>query len=73
LKLCGFCRGGKAFTLTDHCPEHARAEKPLVQLQPALAEGIFKALLRPCSETVERHRKASNADFRHNASTALSD
>jgi hypothetical protein len=37
-----------------------------MQLQPTLAERIFKTLLRPGSETVERDRKASNAHFRHN-------
>src|SRR5580693_9604334 len=51
--------------LTDHCPEHARAEHPLMQFQPALAERMFKTLLRPRSETVERDRKACNAHFRH--------
>jgi len=44
----------RAPVLTDHCLEHARTEHPLVQFQPAFAERIFKALLRPCSETVER-------------------
>jgi hypothetical protein len=37
-----------------------------VQFQPALAEWIFKTLLRPCTETVERDRKACNAHSRHN-------
>src|ERR1700722_13704134 len=55
----------RAAVLTGHCPEHARTEQPLVQFQPALAERIFKTLLRPCSETVERDRKACNAHFRH--------
>src|SRR6202051_449531 len=44
----------RAAVLTGHCPEHARAEYPLVQFPPALAERIFKTLVRPCSETVER-------------------
>jgi hypothetical protein len=48
----GFINTIRTATLTNHCPEHARAEKPLVQLPPAVAEGIFKALLRPCSEPV---------------------
>jgi hypothetical protein len=32
---------------------------------PTLAERIFKALLRACSETVERDGKTCNAYFRH--------
>jgi hypothetical protein len=36
-----------------------------MQFLPALAERIFETLLRPCSETVERDRKACNAYFRH--------
>src|SRR5580698_5170106 len=55
----------RAAVLTDHRPEHARTEQPLVQFPPAFAERIFKTLLRPCSETVERDRKACNAHFRH--------
>src|SRR5258707_1472684 len=55
----------RAAVLTDHCPEHARTEYPLVQFPPTLAERIFKTLLRSCSETVERDRKACNAHFRH--------
>src|SRR6202035_3804583 len=55
----------RAPVLTDHCLEHARPEQPLVQFPPAFAERIFKTLLRPCSETVERDRKACNAHFRH--------
>src|SRR6202051_5126550 len=55
----------RAAVLTDHCPEHTRTEHPLVQFPPALAERMFKTLLRPCSETVERDRKACNAHFRH--------
>src|ERR1700686_5505530 len=55
----------RALVLTDHCLEHARTEQPPVQFQPAFAERIFKTLLRPCSETVERDRKACNAHFRH--------
>ncbi len=51
--------------LTDHCLEHARTEQPRVQFPPALAERIFKTLLRPCSEAVERDGKACNAHFRH--------
>src|SRR6185312_15890755 len=43
--------------------------EPLVQFQPTLAERIFKTLLRPCSETIERDRKACNAHSRHIAST----
>src|SRR5258705_1831831 len=57
----------RAAVLTDHGPEHARAEYPLVQLPPTLAEGIFKTLLRPRSESVERDRKACDAHFRHKA------
>src|SRR5579864_110427 len=57
----------RAALLTDHCPEHARTEHPLVQFLPALAERIFKTLLRPSSETVKRDRKACNAHSRHNA------
>src|SRR6202795_5287783 len=34
----------RAAVLTDHCPEHARTEHPLVQLPPTLAERIFKTL-----------------------------
>jgi hypothetical protein len=56
----------RAAVLTGHCPEHTRTEHPLVQFQPALAERIFKTLLKPCSESVERDRKACNAHFRHN-------
>src|SRR5580704_9854751 len=56
----------RAAVLTGHCPEHARTEHPLVQLLPTLAERIFKTLLRPCSEPVERDREARNAHFRHN-------
>src|SRR6185437_11900105 len=52
--------------LTNHCPEHARTEHPLVQFRPTLAERIFTALVRPCSEAVERDRKACNANFCHN-------
>src|SRR6185437_5535387 len=55
--------------LTSHRPEGARVEEPLVQFQPTLAERIFKTLLRPCSETIERDRKACNAHSRHIAST----
>src|SRR6185437_7764890 len=55
----------RAAVLTDHRPEHTRTEHPLVQLPPALAERIFKTLLRPGSETVERDRKACNAHSRH--------
>ena len=55
----------RAAVLANHRSEHTRAEHPLVQFPPALAEWIFKALLRPCSETVERDRKACNAHFRH--------
>src|SRR5262249_49265159 len=55
----------RAAVLTDHCPEHARAEHPLMQLPPTLAERIFKALLGPCAEAVKRDRKAANAHFRH--------
>ena len=62
----------RAAVLTDHCPEHARTEHPLVQFPPALAERIFKTLLRPCSETVERDRKACNAHFRHNKLPSVS-
>jgi hypothetical protein len=36
-----------------------------VQFHPAFADRIFKTLFRPCSETVERDRKACNAHFRH--------
>src|SRR5271170_6909830 len=57
----------RAAVLTDHCPKHARAEHPRVQFPPALAERIFKTLLRPCSETVERDRKACNTHFRHDS------
>src|SRR6185437_6468193 len=58
--------------LTDHCPEHARTEYPLVQFPPALAERIVKTLLWPCSETVERDRKACNTHFRHNTLPCVS-
>src|SRR5262245_43480834 len=58
----------RAAALTGHCPEGARAEEPLVQLQPTLAERSFKTLLGSCAETVERNRKACNAHSRHNAS-----
>src|ERR1700727_3835875 len=61
----GLIHAVRAAVLTDHCPEHTRAEHPRVQFPPALAERIFKTLLRPCSETVERDRKACNAHFRH--------
>src|SRR3981081_955176 len=61
----GLIAAVRAAVLTDHCPEHARTEHPLVQFQPAFAERIFKTLLRPCSETVERDRKACNAHLRH--------
>src|SRR5580704_13949986 len=44
----------RAAILTGHCPEHARAEDPLMQFPPALAKRIFKTLLKPGSETVER-------------------
>ena len=46
--------------------EHARAEHPLVQFAPALAERVFKTLLRPRAKTIERDRKTCNAHFRHN-------
>jgi hypothetical protein len=36
-----------------------------MQFMPTLAERIFKALLKACSETVERDGKACNAYFRH--------
>src|SRR5580700_10135961 len=55
----------RAPVLADHCLEHARTEQPPVQFHPAFAERIFKTLFRPCSETVERDRKACNAHFRH--------
>ena len=44
----------RAAVLTDHLPEHARAEKPVVQLVPTLAQRIFEALLRTCSEAIKR-------------------
>src|SRR6202045_1060319 len=62
----------RAAVLTDHCSEHTRAEHPLVQFPSALAERIFKTLLRPGSETVERDRKACNAHFRHNTLPSVS-
>src|SRR5580704_14886643 len=61
----------RAAVLTDHCPEHTRTEHPLVQFPPALAERIFKTLIRPCSEPVERDRKACNAHFRHDEPSLL--
>src|ERR1700736_2321808 len=63
----GLIHAVRAAVLTDHCPEHARTEHPLVQFPPALAERIFKTLLRPCSEAIERDRKACNAHSRHKA------
>src|SRR5882757_7456546 len=62
----GLIHAVRAAVLTDHRPEHTRTEHPRVQFPPALAERIFKTLLRPCSETVERDRKACNTHFRHN-------
>jgi hypothetical protein len=56
----GLINAVRAAAVAGHYPEGARAEEPLVQLQPTLAERIFKALLSPCSETVERDRKACN-------------
>src|SRR6202041_433047 len=61
-------------------PEHIAAEyeraKPIHRTlgvgvinaarAPALAERIFKTLLRPRSETIERDRKACNTHFHHN-------
>src|ERR1700722_11282046 len=61
----GLIHAVRAAVLADHCLEHARTEQPLVQFHPAFAERIFKTLLRPCSETVKRDRKACNAHFRH--------
>src|SRR5438270_1566357 len=37
------------------------------RLRPTLAERIFKALVWPCSEAVERDREACDTHFRHNA------
>src|SRR6185437_2991722 len=59
----------RAAAATGHFPKEARAEQPLVQLVPALAERILQGLLRPCAETIERDRKASNAYPRHGTST----
>src|SRR6202041_3353021 len=48
----------RAAVLTGHCPEHARTEHPLVQLLPTLPERIFKPLLSPSPEPVDRDREA---------------
>src|SRR6185312_16167882 len=57
----------RAAALADHCLEEARADEPGVQVLPALAERIVETLVNSCSETVERNRKRSNTQFRHNA------
>jgi hypothetical protein len=51
--------------LTNHGPEHARAEHPFVPLSPARAERIFMALLRAAPEPVARDGKTCYAHFCH--------
>src|ERR1700730_2253784 len=55
----------RAAALAVHRTECLGAEKPSVQLHPALAQRIIDALLRPGAEPVERERETCDSNFCH--------